>query len=154
MTFQPDYEHTQRSVLCLGLYATGIVLAVTAGLLALEPALLWTFVVSSGIVFILAASFHHLTVRDQGDRLQIAFGPLPLFRRSVLYSDLQRVEVDRTKLIEGVGIQMSARGGWVWNIKGRDCVMLKTKRGALRVGTDEPATLAEFLNSKVSENQA
>jgi hypothetical protein len=50
--------------------------------------------------------------------LVIRFGPIPLFRRTVRYADIQKVEVGRTLILDGWGIHFSIRGGWVWNLWG------------------------------------
>ena len=100
-----------------------------------------------------AASFHHLTVEDEIDRLRIRFGPLPLFQRTILYENMLSVEVDRTTILEGWGIHLSPRGGWVWNLWGRDCIVLKLKKGTLRVGTDDVENLAAFVKSRISLNE-
>ena len=46
---------------------------------------------------------------------------------------------------------MSFRIGWVWSIWGRDCVVLRLRKGILRVGTDDVEELARFVENKVSE---
>jgi hypothetical protein len=74
-----------------------------------------------------------------------------LFRRTVRYADIESVEVGRTLILEGWGIHYSIRGGWVWNLWGRDCVVVHLKKGMLRIGTDDAENLAGFLRSKVSE---
>jgi hypothetical protein len=45
---------------------------------------------------------------------------------------------------------MSMRGGWVWNLSGWDCVVLQLRNGVLRIGTDEPETLAQFVRLKIN----
>lgn len=40
---------------------------------------------------------------------------------------------------------MSIRGGWGWNILGRDCVVVYMKKGTLRIGTDDAENLAVIL---------
>jgi len=58
--------------------------------------------------------------------------------------------VGRTLLLDGLGIHMSIRGGWVWNIWGRDCVVVHFRNGGtLRIGTDDAENLAGFLQSRV-----
>lgn len=104
------------------------------------------------LILILAASFHHLTVEDQGGRLSVRFGPIPLFRRSVKYEDIESAEVGRTTILDGWGIHLSLRGGWVWNLWGRKCVVVRFKNGgALRVGTDDGENLARFVQQKTSQ---
>jgi hypothetical protein len=101
-------------------------------------------------MFVVAASFHHLTVEDQGDVLSIRFGPVPLFRKIVPYNEIKSVETGRTLLLDGLGIHMSIRGGWVWNIWGRDCVVVHFRNGGtLRIGTDDAENLARFLEGKI-----
>ncbi len=90
-----------------------------------------------------------MTVADAGDRLTIRFGPLPLFRRSVRYDLIDSVEVGKTTFLDGWGIHMSLRGGWVWNLWGWDCVVLQLRKGTLRVGTDDAENLARFVESKI-----
>lgn len=100
-----------------------------------------------------AASFHHLTVEDQGDRLSVSFGPIPLFHRSVRYEEIICAEIGRTTILDGRGIHMSLRGGWVWNLWGRDCVVLQLRKGILRVGTADAENLAKFIESRITEGE-
>jgi hypothetical protein len=50
-------------------------------------------------------------------------------------------------LVYGIGvIHYSIRGGLVWNLWGRDCVVVHFKNGGvLRIGTDDAENLADFL---------
>lgn len=105
-------------------------------------------VVAGVLIGLLATGLHHLTVADRGDRLAVWFGPLPLFRTAVRYADIEAVEVGRTLLLDGWGIHNSVRGGWVWNIRGRSCVAIRTRRRVLWVGTDDAGNLARFLARK------
>ena len=89
---------------------------------------------------------------DLGEVLAICFGPVPLFRRTVQYADIESVDVGRTLLLDGWGIHLSIRGGWVWNPWGRDCLVVRFKNGGtLRIGTDDAEELARFLNGRISE---
>lgn len=144
------YHHTQRAPLCLMVYALAVIFVGLGWVLQDEPPIRWLFPPIGLLILILAASFHYLTVHDQGDRLSISFGPIPLFRRSVKYRDIESAEVGRTTILDGWGIHMSLRGGWVWNLWGRDCVVLRLKRGTLRVGTDDAENLARFIEHKFS----
>lgn len=144
----PGYSHTQRAPLCLILYgfaiysiALGWIIGDTLGMY-----------VAGGVGLLLAAlapAFHHLTVQDQGEVLKIHFGPIPLFRRTVRYADIEKVDVGRTLILDGWGIHMSIRGGWVGNLWGRNCVVLHLKKGVLRIGTDDATNLAGFLDEKI-----
>jgi hypothetical protein len=151
MTAPPgtSYRHTQRGSWHLLLDGFGVLTMVLA-LVSGEPYAARLLFVGMGAMFLLlGSSFRRLTVEDRGDHLAIRFGPLPLFRTSIPYEDIREVEVGRTLLLEGWGIHLSLRGGWVWNVWGRDCVVIRRRRrGTLRVGTDDAANLAEFLRSR------
>lgn len=107
---------------------------------------------SGGLMFPLALCFRQLTVSDEGDRLLICFGPLPLFKRRVLYADIESVERSRTTILDGWGIHLSPSGGWTWNLWGFDCVDVYFKKGRkVRIGTDDAEALASFLKQRVSQ---
>lgn len=149
-----QYEHTQTAPLHLLLVGVGITMLI-GGWLTPELAVQIILFCSGGLMFLFALSFRKLTVRDEGDRLLISFGPLPLFRRHVLYSEIERVEQARSTLLDGWGIHLSLSGGWVWNLWGFDCVDVwyskgkKTKK--VRIGTDDPVGLAAFLNERIAQ---
>ena len=52
-------------------------------------------------------------------------------------------------ILDGWGIHLSIRGGWVWNLWGRDCVVVHLTKGVLRIGTDDAENFARFLEGKV-----
>lgn len=144
------YHHTQRGPWAFLLYALGIPLVALAWFVRHDPPA--PFIVAGvGLVLLaLAPCFHRLTVSDEGDHLAIRFGPVPIFKTIVRYQDIEAAEVGRTWLIEGWGIhQLSFRRGMVWNIWGRDCVVIR-HRQTIRVGTDDPENLLAFLNTKLT----
>jgi hypothetical protein len=144
------YSHTQKAPLCLLIYALAVVFLALGWFVQDAPPIPWLFPPIGLLMLVVAASFHHLTVEDQGDVLSVRFGPVPLFRKTVKYSDIVSVEVGRTLLLDGLGIHMSIRGGWVWNLWGRDCVVVHFRNGGvLRIGTDDAEHLAAFLQSRV-----
>jgi hypothetical protein len=146
----PEYSHTQRGPLSLILYLLAAV-CVVLGIYANGGPGLWISLLVGLLLGFLGASFQHLTVEDRGDRLGIRFGPLHLFRRSVKYQDISRVQVGRTSLLDGWGIHYSLRGGWVWNLWGFDCVEVHFRRGGkLMIGTDDPENLSRFLSRKIA----
>lgn len=150
MTTEPGYSHTQKAPLYLLLYGTAIALFV-GSFFAHDQFLIAVFLGGGVLMLFLAMAFDHLTVMDQGDRLAIRFGPLPLFRRKVRYTDIVKVEIGRTLILEGWGIHYSIRGGWVWNLWGRDCVVVHFNKGVLRIGTDDGENLARFLEGKIGQ---
>jgi hypothetical protein len=114
-TAAPGYLHTQKTPLCLILYGSALLCFALAWMVGSAPG---SFI-AAGVglaIGLLAPAFHHLTVLDRGDRLVIRFGPLPLFRRTVRYANIETVEVGRTLILDGWGVHYSIRGVWVWNL--------------------------------------
>lgn len=147
---RPEYSHTQKAPLCLLVYALAVVFLALGWIVQDAPPIQWLFPPIGLLMLVIAASFHHLKVVDQGDVLSVRFGPVPLFRKTVQYSDIVNVEVGQTLILDGWGIHMSIRGGWVWNLWGRDCAVVHLKKGTLRIGTDDAENLAAFLQSMVN----
>ena len=150
-TTTPGYSHTQKAPLCLLVYTLAIIFLALDWFVQDAPPIQRLFLPIGLLMLVVAASFHHLSIVDLGEVLAIRFGPLPLFRRRVKYADIVKVEVGRTSLLDGWGIHMSIRGGWVWNLWGWDCVVAYFKKGStLRIGTDDAENLAKFLQSRVN----
>jgi len=147
----PGYLHTQKAPMCLILYSSALVCFIFPWFVGNMDLGNITAVAVGLILVLIASAFHHLAVVDGGDRLAIRFGPVPLFRRTVRYADIAHVEVGRTLILDGWGIHYSIRGGWVWNLWGRDCVVVHLRKGVLRIGTDDAENLARFLEGKIGE---
>jgi hypothetical protein len=146
----PAYSHTQQAPGYLILYGTALVCLGIGWLIGNTPGV---YIASAIGVFIalLGPAFHHLTIEDRGDTLAIRFGPVGLFRRTVRYADIKSAEIGRTLILDGWGIHFSVRGGSVWNLWGRDCVVVSFKNGGkLRIGTDDVDHLAGFLRQKIA----
>lgn len=143
------YDHTQSASLYLLLLAFAI--GIFAASIFVGEIVVQTVCLSSGALMLLFAfSFRNLTVSDEGTELLICFGPLPFFKRRLQYSELEKVEQARSTIMDGWGIHMSPSGGWVWNLWGFDCVDVWYRQGRkLRIGTDDPVALTQFLKSKV-----
>ena len=142
------YRHIQKGpwgLMCYAFAVAFLVAAVSLPVLALQI----TFLVTGLFMLLLGVSIGHLTVEDEGDRLAVRFGPFPLFRRRIPYNDIVDVEQSRTTFLEGWGIHWSPLGGWVRNMWGHDCVVLRLKRGKLKIGTDDAEGLAEFVSSRI-----
>jgi len=154
---QPQYDHTQKSPLYLIIFVMGILQFIAATTFfpwsnSIFPRIILFF---SGIfVIFLAFGFQHLQIVDQGNYLTIRFGNLhlPLCSRKLIYKNIIKVEIGQTLLLDGWGIHYSIRGGWVWNIWGRDCVVVYCEKEILRIGTDDAASLCTFLETKIGQN--
>lgn len=147
---QRTYDHTQRGPWHLVLFTLGVIFLAIAWQSQAVPALAITFLVTGAVMLLLTPTFAWLNVSDEDGGLVVRFGPVPLFRRRIRYEDILSAETGRTVFLEGWGIHLSPRGGWVWNIWGYDCVVLRLRRGTLRIGTDDPEGLAAFLKARVA----
>jgi hypothetical protein len=112
------------------------------------PFISYLFPIIGLLFLVLAGSFQYLVVEDEGDKLAVRFGPLPLFATRIPYAEIESFEVGKTIWIEGWGIHFSVRGGWVWNLWGWDCVLIRRKGGTIRVGTNDAEGLAQFLRDR------
>ncbi|MGE3818793.1 MAG: hypothetical protein AB7I30_05110 [Isosphaeraceae bacterium] len=144
------YDHTQAGPWGLMLLAIGLIMLTAAWGARHEAGASIILLFTGFLMLFLAASFHDLNVTDAGDHLAVRFGPIPLFQKKIRYDDVTAVEVGRTLLLDGWGIHMSVRGGWVWNVWGRDCVVIHRRRGVVRVGSDDAENLAAFLKGKIA----
>jgi len=147
----PLYSHRQHAPLWLLLVAVAIGFFYAAWTVPERQVAYFLLAPLGTVMVILAAAFQYLLVEDQGDQLLIGFGPLPLFRTRFRYDQITHVEVGTTTWIEGWGIHLSPRGGWVWNLWGWDCVVLRGPKRTLRVGTDDAEALSKFLQSRLPE---
>ncbi len=146
-----QYDHTQSAQLYLLFLVVGIGMLVGAWLTPAETMRI-ILAISGAVMFVLAVSFRQLTVSDEFDRLLISFGPLPLFRRRIRYTDIKSVERGRTTFFDGWGIHLSPGGGWTWNLWGFDCVDVYFKKGRkLRIGTNDPEGLESFFNQRLKD---
>jgi hypothetical protein len=143
-----SYRRTQKGPWGLLLYAGAIVLLTVSWSVPNAPAL----PIALGVIgfVVLGTSFQQLTVVDEGRQLVIHFGPFPLFRRRIWYAEIIHAQQGRTTLLDGWGIHWNPWSGWVWNIWGFDCVVLRLEKGTLKIGTDDPEGLVEFLKIRMS----
>ncbi|QDU57053.1 hypothetical protein Pan181_32670 [Aeoliella mucimassa] len=144
-----DYEHTQHSPLHWLLLVPAGAMLLSAAWATESPAVVAVLLGSGLITGVLGFSFGRLTVRDEGSRLAIEFGPLPLFRKTVEYHEITDVCVARSSWIDGWGIHWMPGRGTTYNLWGFDCVELQLGNQQLRVGTDEAENLAEFLRQRL-----
>ncbi|MEQ9409629.1 MAG: hypothetical protein RIK87_17975 [Fuerstiella sp.] len=148
-----SYAHTQRGWIHWICYIAAVVMfagsAATGGLGSPVPGIV--LLASGALCAVLGLGVQALTVSDGGDRLLVAFGPLPLFRTSISYAEIAEVTVGRTRWIDGWGLHYVPGRGWTYNINGWDCVEIRRSNGRLlRVGTDEPQRLASVIRDRIS----
>ena len=101
-TKTPGYSHTQTAPLCWILYGSALACVVPAWMIGDTTGRF----IAGGVAVLMASfasAFHHLTVVDQHEVMAIRFGPVPLFRSTVRYADIMKVEVGRTLILDGWG---------------------------------------------------
>lgn len=99
-----------------------------------------------GLIFIfLGSCFQHMTVRDEGAQLLIVYGPVPLFRKRIDYTQITSVEASRSAMIDGFGIHYVPGRGWTYNLWGFSCAELHLGKRIIRVGSDDVDGLVRFL---------
>lgn len=142
------YHNTQHAPLGWVLLVIAIVLgSLSVVLWSTPPAGLLTGLFACAFV-LLAASFWQLTVADRGERLSIRYGPLHIFQISIRYSSITAVEIRRMSVIDGWGIHYVPSRGWTYNLWGWNCVVIRQGSSTLRIGTDDAAGLAKFLQAR------
>jgi hypothetical protein len=150
------YDHTQRGVwhfVFLGLTALLLLGACFAHVFAdralhREP-IVAIALASAAVLFLCALVFGSLTVRDDGEWLALRFGPVPLLRKRIRYADITAVEPSRSSVIDGWGIHYIIGRGWTYNLWGFGCVKLMVRGKTIRVGSDDVANLARFLQERI-----
>ncbi|MBK7403704.1 MAG: hypothetical protein IPJ41_03480 [Phycisphaerales bacterium] len=143
------YGHTQRAPLA-------ILLVVFAGATLVGAWSEWgrsiagpILLSASAAFLLLAASFAHLRISDRGEFLSARFGPLPVFGTRVRYASITSIERGRSSWIDGWGIHFIPGRGWTFNLWGWDCVVLRCGERIVRLGTDDPEGLEQFLRTRV-----
>jgi hypothetical protein len=150
---QPEYDHNQVAPMYWLVLLPAVLLPVVGIVLRDEnSALLPVFLAVGSVLTVLAFSFRQLHISDEGHRLAICFGPMPLFRKRLAYADLASVNPDKTSWVDGWGIHWIPFRGWTYNLWGFGCVRLTLRDGrTIRVGTDDPDGLAQFLKEKIRQ---
>jgi hypothetical protein len=144
------YEHTQKAPLHWLLYPPALLLLAAAGLNQGQIPVALVLLGGAGLVLALAFSFQRLTIRDEGAWLAIRYGPLPVFRTRIAYAEISSVEPGKTSWIDGWGIHWIPGRGYTYNLWGFSCAKLTVRGRTIRVGSDEPDKLVEFLKSKLA----
>lgn len=145
---RPLYEHTQAGwPMRIAFLGTSVLLLVLALLpeLSRTPAPAGVLVAGAVFTALLGWAWGSLTVRIQGDELQVRFG-LGWPRKTLRLPDIAAVELTRTTFWEGWGVHRTRRG-WLYNVAGFDAVLLRLASGrAVMVGTDEPRRLKAAID--------
>lgn len=143
------YKHTQRSWLGWILTGAGFGLMIIAMLFTDRTVTGATLFLFTLVLFFVSLFFSTLTVRDAGDHLSLTFGPVPVFRSYIVYSEITGVDRACSSLLDGWGIHYIPWRGWTYNIWGFKCVRIRMAQGAVRVGTNDQDALVALLKKKI-----
>ncbi len=145
-----QYNRTQKAPLHYIFYAIVLVMLPILWAVKDEPGAV--IVMSSVIAILLLVSgmFQNLTVRDEGDRLAVRYGPLPVFFKTIRYADITSIEPDRSTFIDGWGIHYVPGRGMIYNLWGFDCVKLQLGNRLIRIGSDDLQNLIDFLRQRTA----
>jgi hypothetical protein len=147
---QAAYDHTQWGPACWLILAPAIVLLPIIALVVGDPGATLAIILTAAILLTTAFSFRSLRIVDEGDKLALRYGPLPIFHKRFAYSGISAAERDRSSAIDGWGIHWVPGRGWTYNIWGLDCVRLTlTSNHIVRIGTDNPEGLEKFLKERI-----
>ena len=143
-----EYKHIQKGIIQPILLISAIIFLVMGYITQNTLPLQLTFLVSALVCALLAFAFGTLTVKDEGERLAVCFGPLPVFKKYIPYTEITDVEQTRSTFLAGWGIHWTLRG-WLWNIGGFDCVRIETGKTSTLIGTDDSEGLVTFLQRRI-----
>ena len=143
------YSKTQKGPIQYLLYGVVAVLLPLAWLNRGEPAVVLVLAGVAVAMILAGLAFGTMTVRDEGDRLAIRYGPLPIFRRQIPYAAITAVEPGRTSVIDGWGIHYIPFRGMTYNLWGFGCAKLTLGRRVIRIGSEDIDNLVSFIRSRI-----
>ena len=145
------YRHVQESPFHWLLHLLAAFLFFVVWQTQKDPAPTIVAAVAAFAVLFFALSIRTLTISDQGEYLDVRYGPLNLLGTKIAYRDITAVEPGKTSVIDGWGIHFIPFRGWTFNLWGFECVRISLGAKVIRIGTDDSANLAAFLRERMTE---
>ena len=145
------YKHVQGSPVNLLLFLLSAFMFGVAFLMTSDVAPSFLAGIVGIVLFVLAISFQTLTVSDQGEYLDVRYGPLNLFGTKIAYRDMTAVEPGKSSLIDGWGIHFIPFRGWTLNLWGFECAKIWRGKKVIRIGTDDSENLVDFLRGQMNK---
>lgn len=144
------YRHTQRGRFHYLLWLGGAA-GIAAAFVARDPLVAAAVGTAACLLVLTGFCFAQLSVEDEGARLSVRYGPIPLLGRSIRFADIRSVRRARSRWFDGFGIHWLPGRGWTWNLHGFDCVELELAgEKRLRIGSDDADALAEHLARRLA----
>ena len=102
------------------------------------------------VILLALVLFYRLQVEVNTEFIEIRFGP-GLIQKKLPLAEVESCKIVRNRWWYGWGIRWIGKGKWLYNISGLNAVELCMKNKEIyRIGTDEPESLHEFIQGKVS----
>ncbi len=149
------YKHTQTGWVMLvsliaGMPLIGFTMVYMANSLLGDTRLIWANVSVLAVLTIAALLFCKLTVVVDDRSVKASFGP-GVIKKSIPLDDIESCGAVRNRWWYGWGIHWTPKG-WLYNVSGMEAVELRLKNGKrIRIGTDEPRELEEFIKGKMAK---
>jgi len=140
------YEHTQHATIII-LSATAVIVVLLASIFLFGPVLVPLLVL--GLMIFLLVIMSRLTVSISANTLRIRFGPVGLVRKEWRLSEIVAATAVTNPWYYGYGLRWTPHGP-LYNVAGRHAVEILLMSGKkVRIGTDEPETLAGAINHAI-----
>ena len=140
------YHHRQWANPLIFILGLGMIFCLTLALQNIE------IILSISIALILLITgiiFSQLSIEVTDQELRWKFG-LGLIQHRVKLSEIETVEITRTRLIQGWGIHLTDRG-WLYNVDRLQAVAIKLKNHQqFLLGTDEPQQLVSAIEMQLN----
>jgi hypothetical protein len=140
------YEHTQQATIII-LSVNAVIVIILASIFLFGPVLVPLLVL--GLMIFLLLIMSRLTVSVSTDTLRIRFGPVGLVRKEWRLSEIVSATAVTNPWYYGYGLRWTPHGP-LYNVAGRYAVEILLMSGKkIRIGTDEPETLAGAISRAI-----
>ena len=144
------YTHTQRGPWHYVMFALAV-FCVASTVTIDDDGARWVLMPVAVLFAVLGLCLAHLRVEDEGEWLDVRFGPISLIGKRIPYTEIVGVNETESRFIDGWGIHWIPGRGWTYNIWGFSCVELELEGGRLlRVGSDDARNLAAFVRARIA----
>jgi len=140
-----EYSHRQVGIVQLWAGILSIIIIVVTAVFCQEIIFLLLIPVIALVIAVLF--FTTLTVEITSDRIEIMFGPIALFKRTVTFDNIKMYKLVKNPWYYGYGVRY-IQNGTLYNISGPDALEITLNTGKrVQIGTDEPEKLMEVFEN-------
>lgn len=142
------YHHTQPGtfIRITVVFLTVSMLGLAGWLGSRDTQAIWFFLLMAGVMVLLLALFHSLTVEITQGELRLRFG-VGLIRKKIALREVTAAEKVRNKWYWGWGVRLTPHG-WLFCVSGYDAIQVTLQNGRkYRIGTDQPDRLYRAVDT-------